>query len=174
MDVKLISKSAGDTKRLAARLAKETLRALVEMPQALIMSLEGDLGAGKTTFVQGFAKGLGIRQRILSPTFVLMKKFAVPRPKPSTLYPLPYSLYHIDCYRLDSPKALLELGWKEIAREPGNIVLVEWGDRVRGVLPNQHTTLTFAVTGVRKRLIVMTAPRSKSNIKHKKSKWRKS
>ncbi len=98
----------------------------------LVIALEGDLGAGKTTFTQAFAKALGVAKQLKSPTFVLMKHYA--------LHDVPgYStLYHLDCYRLQNPKDLEPLGVEHILKQPGNIVLIEWAERVKDVLPPEH------------------------------------
>ncbi|GAH10373.1 unnamed protein product [marine sediment metagenome] len=70
--------------------------------------------------MQGFSKGLGIKEKILSPTFVIMKKFQVPGKK------IVHWFYHIDCYRIRKPKELSDLGFKEIISNPKNIVAIEW------------------------------------------------
>src|SRR3989344_8146890 len=83
--------------------------------QAVILALKGDLGAGKTTFLQGFAKGLGITEVVNSPTFVILKKFKITRnKKQETITKRFENFYHIDCYRLDSPEEILQLDFKEI------------------------------------------------------------
>ena len=133
-----ISKSAAETQRFAASLAK-SLTARVE--GAFVIGLEGNLGSGKTTFAQGFAKGLGIKEKILSPTFVILKKFK--------------NFYHIDCYRLKGPKELLLLGWKEIVGNPKNIVVVEWAERVKKILPQNTLWASLEHAGQKKRKITI-------------------
>ena len=73
---KIISKSDKETKEVAKKIAKEVLSKKLEK-RAVVLALKGNLGAGKTTFAQGFAKGLGIRAKILSPTFNIMKRFKI-------------------------------------------------------------------------------------------------
>lgn len=128
---------------------------LAKMPSALVLSLEGNLGSGKTTFAQAFARALGIRAAVLSPTFVLVKKYSLPGrgrgKKPAG------ELYHIDCYRLRRPRELTEIGWREIISQTGRIVLVEWGDKIRRLLPPQHLRVTFRVTGKTGRRIALYA-----------------
>ncbi len=112
------------------------------------MGLEGDLGAGKTTFLQGFAMGLGIKEKILSPTFILMKKFQIP-PKSN----MPQNLrsqvlwykwfYHIDCYRLKDEKNLEMLGFEKVISNPQNIVAVEWPEKVSKILPKSIISIKF-------------------------------
>jgi len=128
------------------RAPKEYLRYLTG--RALIFGLEGDLGGGKTTFLQGFAKGLGIKERILSPTFVLMKRFKI---KVSRFK----YFYHIDCYRIKKPKEILDLGFKEIISNPKNIVAIEWVDRVRKILPRGTLILKFQFADENKRKITI-------------------
>ncbi len=123
------SKSPKDTKKLASKLAKKTKRLF--HGKAAIIALEGELGAGKTTFVQGFAKAFGVKSKIKSPTFVLMKIYKK----------RPYAIYHIDCYRLKDYRDLLPLGIKDIFNNKDNIVLVEWADRISRILPPKHTTI---------------------------------
>ena len=111
--------------RLAKRVAeKKSLRG------ATVIGLVGNLGAGKTTFTQSFLKTLGVTERVSSPTFILMRPYEV-KTKHHKL------AYHLDTYRLDSVKELLALGFKKIIREPGNIVLVEWADRFKKVMPKK-------------------------------------
>lgn len=106
--------------------------------QAMVAALQGELGAGKTTFVQGAAKGLGIKEKILSPTFVIMKLYKIL----DTKYKI-QRLYHIDCYRIKDEQDLLVLGWKEIVSDPKNLVFVEWPERVRKILPKKTISISF-------------------------------
>ena len=110
------------------------------MPEkkAFVLGLEGDLGGGKTTFLQGFAKGLGIKEKILSPTFVLMKRFSIKKNKSGFK-----DFYHLDCYRIENPKEILSLGFKKIISNSNNIVAIEWADRVKKILPKDILILKF-------------------------------
>lgn len=121
-----------------------------EKKGALVLGLEGDLGGGKTTFLQGFAKGLGIKQRITSPTFVIMKKYEVRGAKKRkrqflSLQASRFKLYHIDCYRLKRVKEILSIGFKEIISNPQNIVAIEWADRIKKILPKDVLLLKFKI-----------------------------
>ncbi len=138
MQGEYITTSAGQTKKLAEKLAKEILKRPLGK-WAVVLGLEGELGAGKTTFLQGFAKGLGIKEKILSPTFVLMKRFN--------------NFYHIDCYRLDKPKEILGLGFKEIISNPKNIVAIEWADRIKSILPKDCLIIKFIFLSKTKRCV---------------------
>ncbi len=95
---------------------------------ALVISLEGDLGAGKTTFMQGFAKAAGVKESVQSPTFVIMKIYRLKRRT------APNTLIHIDAYRIDA-KDLALLGWDEFIQNKNAIVCVEWGGRIKKILP---------------------------------------
>lgn len=117
---------------------------------ALVLALQGELGAGKTTFAQGFARGLGIRERVMSPTFVISRRSAISRRSRFR------SFFHIDCYRLRKPADLLSVGWKDIVKDPSNIVLLEWPERVARLLPKDTITLRFSYAkGKNTRLIAL-------------------
>ena len=156
-----MTNSSSQTKKAGKMLAKEILK---KEPRktALVIGLEGELGGGKTTFLQGFAKGLGIKEKILSPTFVVMKKFqvsiatlrGVSRYARSSKF---QEFYHIDCYRIHKPKELLDLGFREIISCPQNIVVIEWADRIRKILPNDALILKFEFVNKGKRKIIFSA-----------------
>lgn len=91
-----------------------------------VVSLNGDLGAGKTVFVQGLAGGLGVRRRVTSPTFTLVHQY-------SGRYPI----LHLDIYRLDHFQEVIDLGFEELL-DPSAILVVEWGEAVAPLLPERH------------------------------------
>ncbi|MDD2731060.1 MAG: tRNA (adenosine(37)-N6)-threonylcarbamoyltransferase complex ATPase subunit type 1 TsaE [Candidatus Portnoybacteria bacterium] len=125
--MEFITNSAKETQAVARKIIEK----LASQPrqEALVLAMEGELGAGKTTFVQGLAKALGIKEKVLSPTFVIMRRFK--------------NLYHIDCYRLSGGKDLKELGFEEIIKNPKKIVVIEWAERVKNVLPKDAVWLKF-------------------------------
>jgi len=125
------------TKKLGEILAREVLKTKPE-GKALVLGLEGDLGGGKTTFLQGFARGMGIKQRIVSPTFVIMRRYKIQ----DTKYKI-QKFYHIDCYRIKKPKEILDLGFEEIISDPQNIVAVEWVDKIRRIMPKNTIWIKF-------------------------------
>jgi tRNA threonylcarbamoyladenosine biosynthesis protein TsaE len=145
---KSTTNSVSQTKKLGENLAKKILRQKPEKT-AVVLGLEGELGAGKTTFLQGFAKGLGIRGKILSPTFVIVKKFQIPNyklqinPKLKIQNPKFLYFYHIDCYRLHRPKEVLDLGFKEIIKNPENITAIEWSEKISKILPRKIISIQF-------------------------------
>jgi len=145
MKLQYLTTNPPQTKKLGEILAKEILRTKIKKT-AFIIGLEGDLGGGKTTFLQGFAKGLGIKEKILSPTFVILKRFKVQDGRFK-------DFYHIDCYRIKKPKEILDLGFKEIISNPKNIVTVEWADRIRKILPRNTLILKFNFIDERRREI---------------------
>ncbi len=130
MRQKIISESVKQTQKIAAKLARK----VVSHSAPNIIGLSGELGSGKTTFVQGFAKALGIRQRIISPTFVLMKKYKTNLK----------TLVHIDAYRIKKPKEIIDLGWKELMKTSENIVLIEWVENIEKILPKRHIWINFS------------------------------
>jgi len=127
------------TKDLGKEIAKKALKS----KKAFVIGLQGELGAGKTTFTQGFAKALGIKDKILSPTFVIFKKF-----KLKNKY-----LYHIDCYRIRNSKELIDLGFKEIINNPLNIVVIEWADKINRIMPKNALWIKFEFIDELKRKI---------------------
>jgi tRNA threonylcarbamoyladenosine biosynthesis protein TsaE len=117
--------SAAQTQTLAAALAG------LCGPGDLII-LAGDMGAGKTAFAQGFALGLGIADRVTSPTFTIVREYAGGR----------LALHHLDVYRLDQLREVLELGVSEMLDEDA-VMLVEWGDAVLPALGDQYLEIRF-------------------------------
>ena len=138
VDNKYTTTSYKQTQKLGENFAKEILK-LPLQKSAVVLGLSGNLGGGKTTFLQGFAKGLGVKDKVLSPTFVVMKRFG--------------RFYHFDCYRFDKPEDALELGWKEIVSNPKNIVAVEWPKKIKKVLPKDTILINFKFIDKNKREI---------------------
>jgi tRNA threonylcarbamoyladenosine biosynthesis protein TsaE len=119
------TRSAGETRALAAALA-QLARA------GDLMLLAGDLGAGKTAFVQGFGRALGVDEPITSPTFTLAQRYDGAR-----------VIHHLDVYRLSQLNEVLDLGLPELLDE-GGIVLIEWGDAVAPVVPADYLEVRLA------------------------------
>src|SRR5258708_2199717 len=101
----IVTKNVEETQDFAEAFAKE-------IQPGDIITLSGDLGAGKTTFTQGFAKGLGVTHRIISPTFIIIRTYTIPNPQSR----IP-NFYHIDLYRIHSDKDLQGLGFEEILED---------------------------------------------------------
>jgi len=152
MRKRYITKSASETKKIAEKLAKEILKKKPSK-EAFVIGLEGELGSGKTTFLQGFAKGLKIKEKVLSPTFIILKKFQIPH---STLHAPRFTFrwfYHIDCYRIKRPKELLDLGFEKIISDSRNIVAIEWADKIKKILPLDILNIKFKFIDNQKREI---------------------
>lgn len=131
------------TQKLGKSFAKKILN-LPPKKTAVVLGLTGNLGGGKTTFLQGFAKGLGIKDKITSPTFVIYKKFSI---KAKIQCPTPNTYYHFDCYRINNPKEILGLGFREIISNPKNIVAIEWPERIKKIIPKGSIEINFGFAG---------------------------
>jgi len=142
-----ISNSPSQTQTLGQQMAKEILKS-PSQKGAVVVGLRGDLGGGKTTFLKGFARGLDIKKKILSPTFIIMRRFLISHP-PFT------NFYHLDCYRIKKSKEILDLGFQEIITNPKNIVCIEWADRIKKILPKESILLKFKFKGKNKRGITL-------------------
>ncbi|TAJ15182.1 tRNA (adenosine(37)-N6)-threonylcarbamoyltransferase complex ATPase subunit type 1 TsaE [Patescibacteria group bacterium] len=117
-----------------------------KLGNAYVVGLKGDLGAGKTTFVQAVAKELGVTERVTSPTFVVVKTYAIDTP--------PFKrLVHADLYRMHSNDTDT-IGWSEYVKNGENIILAEWSDRVPGGIPLETPILSFSVVDEDTREIV--------------------
>ena len=125
------ARSLGETREFATRF----VRALTEKEKyratATIIALSGDLGAGKTTFVQQCAAILGIDEYVTSPTFVLQQIYKLPQQAPWK------HLVHIDAYRLEGGADMEALQWSSYATDPGNIIFIEWPTQVPGAVPQR-------------------------------------
>ena len=132
--------SAGETQALAGRLA-------AELPDGAVVCLHGELGAGKTCFVQGMAKALGVRRPVGSPTFTLINEYRGKR-----------GLAHIDLYRLRGAADALDLGVEEYLEHYRGIVAIEWAERLGGLLPEGcwHVRLEPGAGGDESRRISIT------------------
>ena len=98
----------------------------------LLVTITGDLGAGKTTLTQAICAGYGVQEHVTSPTFALVHEYSSPRG----------TVYHLDLYRLERPDQLDALAWDEIVGGPG-LVLVEWPERADTRLPHDHIALSL-------------------------------
>jgi tRNA threonylcarbamoyladenosine biosynthesis protein TsaE len=144
--MKYITTSFKQTQKLGEKIAEE-FSDTVTGKTAVVLGLEGNLGGGKTTFLQGFAKGLGIKEKILSPTFVVLKRFEVPGFRFK-------DFYHIDCYRLKDEKDILELGFDDIIKDARNIVAIEWPEKIKKALPKDYIKIKFEFVDKNKREII--------------------
>ena len=152
--MKVISKSERETYNLAKKFAKQ-------LQGGEVLCLIGDLGAGKTAFTKGLAAGLGIKQIITSPTFVLMKVYSfsspfrkgrlggVKPPRRSAAVTLSKRgtglLAHIDAYRLSGGEQLTAIGALDYLANPDWVTVIEWADRVRDIWPKKAVKIEFKV-----------------------------
>lgn len=124
-----VSNSPAETENLGAALAER-------LKPGTVVAFSGDLGAGKTAFVRGMARGLGISERVTSPTFTIVNEYEGGR--------LP--LFHFDMYRLNSADDLFDIGWEDyLAR--GGVCAVEWSENVADALPEDTVRVRIAREG---------------------------
>lgn len=154
---KIISASSSETQEIGKKLAREFFKK-EDIDNATVISLEGDLGGGKTTFAKGFARGLSVKKRIKSPTFVIMRRYKIKiknKIQDSKLLEFK-NLYHFDCYRIKRTKEILDLGWEKTIKNSQNIILVEWGEKIRSILPKDTLHIKFDFLDKNKRKITFT------------------
>jgi tRNA threonylcarbamoyladenosine biosynthesis protein TsaE len=137
------TRSAGETQGLGRELAS-LLR-----PGDVVLLL-GELGAGKTCFAQGVARGLGVGEQVTSPTFTLMREYRGRMP-----------LYHLDAYRLHGSADLFAIGVDEYLERDG-VLMVEWGDRARDFFSMEHLEVGFSFGGGDEERRVVFTPRGDS------------
>ena len=104
--------------------------------QATVIALQGELGSGKTYFAQAFGKVMGVKENMPSPTFVIMKSYDID-------WRGFKKLIHIDAYRLEKEEELLNLGWEALLKDQENIILIEWPERVEGIIPKDSKRIHF-------------------------------
>ncbi|MBR3052206.1 tRNA (adenosine(37)-N6)-threonylcarbamoyltransferase complex ATPase subunit type 1 TsaE [Candidatus Saccharibacteria bacterium] len=114
-------------------------------PANIVIELIGDVGAGKTTFVRGFAKGLGVEEPVTSPSFTISKQYALPDGK---------CLVHYDFYRLPDP-GLMSEDLQESINNPNTITVIEWADSVSGFLPSNHAVIKISYNDDGSRTIML-------------------
>ncbi len=142
--MEIISLSASETKQAGQRLAEQILSG---KEKRRIIALKGELGAGKTTFLQGFAQGLKIKKKVLSPTFIIFNKLRIR----SACFK---NFYHFDCYRINDFKEIEALGFKEIVSDPKNIIAIEWPEKIKKILPREVLIIIFKILEGDKRKII--------------------
>ena len=136
--IDLVTRATDETRKSAAALAE-----LLEPGD--VVSLTGELGAGKTAFVQGAAKALGVVGPVVSPTFVLVREYRGDIP-----------IYHVDVYRLNRLQEVHDLGFEDFL-DPGGVVFVEWGDAIEALLPDSHLRIELTTEGEEARRLRISA-----------------
>lgn len=142
--MEVLTHSARETQKLG-----ETISADLKKGSASrrILALYGELGSGKTTFIQGLAKGLGVKKRVISPTFVFIREYLI------SYLPSAKTLYHVDLYRIEKIEDTRGLGLEEIFSDKKAIVVIEWADRIKEILPKKRTDIHFEYLGENKRKV---------------------
>lgn len=123
--MQIITHSESQTKKLGEILASEFFGGETIL-------LQGNLGAGKTVFAKGIAKGLKIKKPITSPTFILMKVYKVKNHKTIK------NLVHVDCYRINSEKDIQGIGLEEYLNRSDSVCLIEWPEKIKKILPKNR------------------------------------
>jgi len=147
MILKYITNSSSQTKKIGEFFAKKIIKTN-PLRSAILIGLKGDLGGGKTTFLQGFAKGLGVKEKITSPTFVIMKKYRIENSKLKIA-----NFFHLDCYRIQKPREILNIGFRKIISNKKNIIAVEWAERIKKLISPKNVWITFKLVNKKKREI---------------------
>jgi tRNA threonylcarbamoyladenosine biosynthesis protein TsaE len=129
MELELVAATAEDTRAIGGALAS-----LLRRGDAV--ALTGELGAGKTTLVHGVARALGYEGAVASPTFTLVREYRTPE----------LTILHADVYRLDRMQEVVDLSLQEMLDDDG-VLLVEWGDAVEALLPEDHLVVELTVPG---------------------------
>jgi len=129
-----ISNSEKETQKIASQILSSHISHITYRP--LIFALQGELGSGKTQFAKGIGKALGIKSNISSPTFTLIREYSIKKRLSSHLAIQPFSnsyFYHLDTWRLQEEKELLEIGFEKMLK-PGNIIAIEWAQKAKSLL----------------------------------------
>lgn len=143
-----ITNSSEETEKLGEEFAKELIG-------GDIICLYGNLGSGKTTFVKGLAKGLGIKSRIISPTFVLIRQHRINFK----------FLYHIDLYRLENGEDIKGLGLEDLFKDKNSIIVIEWAEKLGELLPENRIDIFFEILNEEKRKITLKLKYQSAKIK---------
>lgn len=120
---------------------------------ATVVTLSGELGTGKTAFVKGVAKALGVTEHVTSPTFVIMKMYPVRGRKLSNGVGDFERLVHIDAYRLKGEHHLKVLGWDELLEDPKNLIFMEWPEKAQSAVSACAIRIRFSYSGDNARTI---------------------
>lgn len=134
MNLKYVSKNIDDTLTIAENIESE------KFPN-MVICLDGELGSGKTVFVKGFAKALGIEDNITSPTFNIIKEY----------YNSEMPLFHMDVYRLDELEE--DIGIKDYYYKDG-VTIIEWSELIKNELPEERLEITFKIIDENTRVLV--------------------
>lgn len=123
---------------------------------ATVLALSGDLGTGKTTFVQTLARQLGIVETVTSPTFAIMKRY-------EATHPTWRSLVHIDAYRIESIDEMEVLRFREVLEENSTMICIEWPERIQALVPEHAIMLSFELAPDGSRMLAITDEHAEKN-----------
>jgi tRNA threonylcarbamoyladenosine biosynthesis protein TsaE len=138
MNEQYLTNSSGETQKLGESFAQK-------LQGGDVLALYGNLGSGKTTFVQGLAKGLGVKKRIISPTFIIVRHYRIDGG----------NFYHVDLYRTESRHDLLGVGLDQIIAQKDSIIVLEWAEKMGELLPRKRIDIEFEYVEDNKRKIVI-------------------
>ncbi|MCK9577931.1 tRNA (adenosine(37)-N6)-threonylcarbamoyltransferase complex ATPase subunit type 1 TsaE [bacterium] len=141
----ITTKNSKETENLGFLVAQEVLNEN-SFKKASLITLEGELGAGKTTFLKGFARGMGLKKNIQSPTFIIMNKYLLKSKKFK-------KFFHFDCYRIENEKEMNVLDFENILNDKENLVCIEWASKIKKILPKERCDIIFTVKKEDKRTI---------------------
>lgn len=142
----VITQNSEETEKVGFSFAKE-------LHGGDVITLTGDLGFGKTTFVKGLAKGLGVNHRIISPTFILVRKYELKTKNKNSGIG---TLYHVDLYRLEGKSNIESLGLEEIFTDKQAVIMIEWPERMVNLLPKKKYEIKFEYIDENKRKIIIS------------------
>ena len=128
--MEIITTNAQETEKLGETIGLDLKSGKIKNR---VLAFYGDLGSGKTTFIQGLAKGLGIAKRLLSPTFVFCRQYELEKGL----------LYHVDLYRIKEVQEAQGLGLEEMFTDRESVTLVEWADRIKEMLPRERLDIAL-------------------------------
>ncbi len=131
--MKVVTATIQKTQRLAA----DFVHKLKPGQRAKVVGLQGELGSGKTAFAQAAARAAGIKEPVVSPTFLIMRVYKLPPRRQFKHF------IHIDAYRLEDASELVHLGFREFLKDSSNIIFIEWPERVDSILPAELIKITF-------------------------------
>ncbi len=141
MKKEVITKSEKETRRIGAFLGERIL----DIEKRIFFALEGGLGAGKTTFLQGMALGMGVTEDVTSPTFLIFKRYDTKKER---------VFYHFDSFRVKEID-LLELGFEKIIENNRNIIAMEWSENVKNIVPHNAIKINFSLLAPKERKLII-------------------
>jgi tRNA threonylcarbamoyladenosine biosynthesis protein TsaE len=150
---KIILTTKKDTIAFASKLAKSLQQSNPSTPLvrgATLIALVGELGAGKTFFTKALGKALGVKETIKSPSFNLMKIYEIKNKQQKIK-----TLIHVDCYRLNNSEELVDIGFLDYFDQNNRLIVVEWADKVKGVLPNDAVWIKFEINKNNTRTVIV-------------------